>query len=81
MKRRKISPMAKSDLETLPTKRLVARLKRLNQCEESLAMSDREISEYEPSGFIEFKDGSEWIAEYNCLKDILSQREHIPSKK
>ena len=73
--------MNKSDLEALPTKRLLARLKRLHQCEESLDLSDREISEYKPSGFIEFKESPEWIAEYNCLKDILSRREHIPSTR
>ncbi len=81
MKRRKISPMTRSELEALPTKRLLARLKQLHQCEESLTLSDREISEYKSSNFIEFKDSPEWIAEYNCLKDILSQREHILSKK
>ncbi len=72
--------MSKSDLEALPTKRLLARLKRLHQCEESLALSDREISKYKSSDFIEFKESPEWIAEYNSLKNILSQREHIPSK-
>lgn len=81
MKRRKILPMSKSDLEALPTHRLLARLKQLHRCEESLALSDQEISEYKPSDFIEFKDSPEWIAEYKCLKNILSQREHIPSKK
>ncbi len=72
--------MSQSDLEALPTQRLLARLKRLHQCEESLALSDREISKYKSSDFIEFKESPEWIAEYNSLKNILSQREHIPSK-
>ena len=81
MKRRKISPLTKSELEKLPTKRLLARLKQLHSCEESLVLSDQDISTYKPSGFIEFKDSPEWIIEYKCLKDILSHREHIPSKK
>jgi hypothetical protein len=81
MKRRKILPMKRSELDILPTKRLLAQLNQLHQCEESLALSDKEISDYEPSKYIEFKDSSEWIAEYNCLKEILSNREHIPSKK
>ncbi len=72
--------MSKSDLEALPTKRLLARIKRLHKCEESLVLSDREISKYKSSGYIEFKESPEWIAEYNNLKNILSQREHIPSK-
>ena len=73
--------MSKSDLEKLPTKRLLARLKQLHRCEESLTLSDQNIEEYEPSGRIEFKDSPEWIAEYKYLKEILTQREHIPSSK
>lgn len=72
--------MSRSQLEVLPTKQLLARLNRLRQVEESLALSDREPGEYKPSGFIEFKDSSEWIAEYNCLKELLAAREHIPRK-
>ena len=80
MKRRRISPMTKEKMETLPTKRLLARLKRLHQCEKSLSLSDRETNEYIFSGFIEFKESPEWIAEYNTLKEILSKREHIETK-
>jgi hypothetical protein len=80
MKRRKITPMSRSQLESLPTKRLLARLNRLREVEESLALSDREAGEYKHSGFIEFKDSPKWIAEYNCLKELLAEREHIPSK-
>lgn len=70
--------MTRSELEKLPTKRLLARLDRLRRCEESLAFSDRVEDEYTPSGFIEFKDSPEWISEYNCLKELLAEREHIP---
>ena len=80
MKRRKLSPMSKEELEKLPTKRLLARLRQLQRCEDSLALSDQDASEYKPSGLIEFKDSAEWINEYTKMKDILSQREHIPSK-
>ncbi len=72
--------MKRNDLEALPTKRLLARLKQLQHCEESLALSDREIIEYQPSEFIEFKESPEWITEYKTLKEILGQRKHIPSK-
>jgi hypothetical protein len=81
MKRRKILPKKRDELESLPTKRLLARLKQLHQCEESLVLSDKEISNYGPSKYIEFKDSSEWITQHNILKEILSSREHIPSKK
>jgi hypothetical protein len=78
MKRRKMLPMSRSDLEKLPTKQLLARLKRLHQCEQSLALSDQDIENYAASDFIEFKESSSWITEYNNLKEILAKREHIP---
>ena len=73
--------MSKDELEKLPTKRLLARLRQLQRCEKSLALSDQNVSEYKSSELIEFKDSAEWISEYTKMKDILSQREHIPSKK
>lgn len=73
--------MTKEKMEALPTKRLLARLKRLHQCEQSLSLSDREQNVYVFSGFIEFKESPEWISEYNTLKEILSKREHIEAKK
>jgi len=78
MKRGKIKPMTRSQLEKLPTKRLLARLDRLRRCEESLTLSDRAEDECTPSGFIEFKESPEWISEYICLKELLANREHIP---
>ena len=77
MKHRKLLPIGKSQLESLPTKRLSARLKRLQQCEESLELSDRDNENYEASNFIEFKKSENWISEYNDLKEILAKREHI----
>ena len=72
--------MTEKEMEVLPTKRLLARLKKLHQCEQSLALSDQESNEFNASEFIEFKESPEWIAEYNSLKKILSGREHIESK-
>lgn len=80
MKRRKILSISEKKMEALSTKRLLARLKILQQCEQSLALSDRELNKYIPSEFIEFKESPEWIAEYNSLKEVLSKREHIESK-
>jgi hypothetical protein len=77
MKRKKIFPMSREEMEALPTKQLLARLKRLHQCEESLALSDQNSQSYSAPGSIEFKDSSEWIAEYDRLKEVLAQREHI----
>src|SRR5947209_20310257 len=78
MKRKKIYPMSRKEMEALPTKQLLARLKRLHQCEESLALSDQNAQSYSALGPIEFKDSSEWIDEYDRLKEVLAQREHIP---
>ncbi len=71
--------MKRSELESLPTKQLLARLKQLQQCENSALLSDRE--NYQPSEFIEFKDTKIWQTEYDKLKEISGNREHIPSKK
>jgi len=76
MKRKRIFPMSESELETLSTKQLLARLRRLLQCEESLALSDRECSD--GSGCIEFKQSAKWIAAHLQLRQVLSRREHVP---
>lgn len=71
--------MNRSELESLPTERLLSRLKQLQKCENSALLSDRE--NYKPSEFIEFKDTEIWRTEYDKLKEILGSREHIPRKK
>ena len=82
MKRRKIFPIEKEQLESYSTKKLLARLKSLHQCENSFELSDREESECNSSvGQIEFKEDEEWQIEYEKLKEILKNREHIPKKK
>jgi hypothetical protein len=70
--------MRLSELELLSTKQLLSRLKHLRQCEDSLDASDQERDERISDGSIEFKDDPEWTAEYNRLKTVLAQREHIP---
>jgi hypothetical protein len=76
MKRERILPMSDPELEALSTKQLLARLRRLHQCEESLTLSDREHSD--ASGCIEFKQSAEWIAAHKQLRQVLSRREHVP---
>ena len=76
MKRKPIFPLSTRELEALPTKQLLARLKRLHQCEQSLALSDRDIAD--DSGAIEFKESPEWILAFESLKQVLSGREHVP---
>ena len=77
MKRRKILSITAAELEKLSTKQLLARLKQLHQCEQSLSLSDREEHEIHPE-YIEFKDSDEWTTAYQQLKDILAKREHVP---
>lgn len=78
MKRRKILQIEKEQLESFSTKRLLARLKSLHQCEQSFELTDRDESERLLNvGQIEFKESEEWQIEYDKLKEILSKREHI----
>jgi hypothetical protein len=76
MKRKRILPLTISELEALHTKQLLARLTRLHQCEESFDLSNRTGSD--DSEFIEFKQTSEWLTAFTDVKQILSQREHVP---
>ena len=71
MKRRPIKPIPLAQLEKLNTKRLLARLKQLHQCEESASLSDRVESDEV------FKDSPEWIAAYEQIKKLLAKREHV----
>ncbi len=75
MKRRPIKPLSLAQLEKLPTKRLLARLKQLHQCEESISLSDR-AGERNASGEL-FKDSPEWMAANEQIKGLLAKREHV----
>lgn len=78
MKRRKIFPIEKEQLENYPTKRLLARLKSLHQCEQSFDLSDRNESErFLRVDCIEFKENPEWQIEYEKVKEVLRTIEHI----
>ena len=79
--KRIVYPMTRDELETLHTKSLLARLKSLHKCEQSFELSDWEDYEIdENADYIQFKESEEWTAQYELLKDILSNREHIPKK-
>lgn len=75
MKRRPIKPIPLAQLEKLTTKRLLARLKQLHLCEESISLSDR-ANDCDTSGKV-FKDSPEWIAAYEQIKRLLAKREHV----
>lgn len=80
MKRKPIQPLSRVQLEVLPTRALLRRLKRLYKCEESFEFSDKDESEIDLNT-IQFKDTPEWQAAYKELKEILKEREHIPKGK
>ena len=79
MKRKSLYSMPIAELEALSTKQLLGRLRRLHECEESLALSDRDAADR--SECIEFKQSPEWIAAFRDVKRVLSRREHVPRKK
>ena len=64
----------------MPTKQLLARLRKLQSCEQSLKSSDRNLEKIFDPIQIEFKDTDEWIAAYQQLKAILDKREHLAKK-
>lgn len=77
MMHKPIPQMSLEELEKLPTKRLLARLRQLHQSEESVLLSDHgDVSN--TSGTILFKDTPEWKAAYEQVKVALSVREHVP---
>ena len=66
------------ELESLPTKALLARLKRLRFCEESADSSDVSCMEIASvDGKIIFKNTLIWREAYDQLKRILDLRENI----
>ncbi|MBL4863406.1 MAG: hypothetical protein JKY63_00680 [Rhodobiaceae bacterium] len=68
------------ELNGLPTKALLARLKRLRWCEENRAISDLSDAEVRSlEGKIVFKDTEIWRAAYRDIKAVLATREHISS--
>ena len=78
MKRKPIFPVPLLELEALSTKQLLGRLRRLHACEESLALSDRDVADN--SGCIEFKQSQEWLSAFRDVKQVLSRRGHVPKK-
>ena len=79
MKRKPVFPMRPIELEELSTKQLLGRLRRLHECEESLALSDRDVAD--DSGYIEFEESAEWLSAFRDVKQVLSRREHVPRRR
>ena len=73
--------MAREALEAMPTGALLARLKRLQWCEDTrdyCDLSDEEIASV--AGAILFKEDEAWRAAHADLKAVLAGREHRENK-
>ena len=74
-----------TELESMHTGSLMTRRKKLLACEESFEVSDRYGIENEPipeeTGYIEFKNSTEWKKAYKELKSVLSMRENYGKNK
>ena len=77
MRRKPITRLSLEELEKLSTRQLIARLRQLHQCEESVLLSDLDDAS-NACGTILFKDMPEWKAAYEQVKGALSVREHAP---
>lgn len=75
----KVEPKSLEELQSMHTGSLMSRRKALLKCDESFEMSDE--LEHSDQGLIQFKDSAAWKQAYSDLKEVLSTRENIPSKK
>lgn len=74
-----VEPLSIEQLESMHTRSLMTRRKKLLQCKETGNASDP--AEVAALGTIEFKDTPEWQRAYDDLKQVLSGREHLPNKQ
>ncbi|WP_226649562.1 hypothetical protein ACJJID_11535 [Microbulbifer sp. CnH-101-G] len=72
-----VKPLNQRELEALSTKRLLAYLRRLQRCEESIELSDWQEDKVSPLGGIVFKSSDEWKTQYNLVKAVLAKRPNI----
>jgi len=74
---RSVNQLSQDKLETFPTKRLIAYLRKLQQCEESIELSDWQENEVATLGGIVFKSSKEWKIQYSLVKAELANRPNI----
>ena len=74
---RSVNPLSPDKLESLTTKRLLAYLRSLQQCEESIEASDWSEDEVTSVSGIIFKTSDEWKLQYNLVKAVLAERPNI----
>jgi hypothetical protein len=77
MGRRAINIMTREQLEAMPTRSLLGRLRRLRECQESIERSDLDSVEIAALTGINFKADPLWSEAYEQVKTILETREHV----
>ena len=76
-----VIPLSRQELEALPSGALLARLRRLRECEEARENSDLDELELgSASHLILFKADPAWRSAYAQLKEVLAKREHVTHK-
>jgi hypothetical protein len=70
--------MTREQLEAMPTRSLLGRLRRLRECEESADGSDLDFAEVAALTGINFKADPLWSQAYDQVKAILDARERVP---
>ena len=74
---RSVNPLSQDKLKSLTTKRLLAYLRSLQQCEESIEASDWNEDEVASVSGIIFKASDEWKLQHNLVKAVLAKRPNI----
>lgn len=77
MKPRSIKPLNLDELEKLTTERLLAYLRKLQQCEDSLECSDWSEDELVKTSGIVLKNSEQWRQQHELIKTVLSDRSNI----
>lgn len=78
---RAVVPLSPQELDAMPTGALLARLKRLQWCEEAKDQSDLSDEELATaSHLIVFKSEPSWRSALADLKSVLAKREHVTNK-
>lgn len=79
----RVKVLSSNELNSMSTVALIGRRTKLLQCEESFKKSDRYGHEEEPCpeqcGYVEFKDQLLWQVAYKEVREILANREHLPT--
>lgn len=74
---RAVKPIHLTELEKLPTPRILSYLKKLQQCEESIELSDWSTEEVSKAEGIVFKSSTEWAVQHKYVKSVLATRSNF----